>query len=344
MKKQALVILGILLMFLSCASSGASSSGGKKPAWLADKHSAYPEEKYLVEIGEGSSLKKARQDGVIALSQIFRTTVKVDSTVRTRYQDLSDGENILESSMETSADETITQLSDETLVNVHFGESWTDDMGRSYVIAYIDRMETAMIYRQRIEEDGSLTDYFIRESATQKDLLKRFGFLDAAVVMDKNSKMMLDQLDIIHSPSRRSILPSYDDEQLYSLYSDTAGKMLYTISVEGDVDQKITFSVAQVLTERGFVVAGADGNLSVTGTVVLEDANLDNGYENIRWALYLEMRNEAGEVVVTMDEKKRESGVSRDAAVARGYRSMEEMLQKKFIADLERYFDSFARK
>ena len=74
----------------------------------------------------------------------------------------------------------------------------------------------------------------------------------------------------------------------------------------------------------------------------MEDANLDNGYENIRWTLFMEMRNEAGDVVVTMDENKRETGISREAAVSRGYRSMEDMLQKKFIGDLERYFDSFA--
>jgi len=334
-----MMLTGVLFL-ISCAT-GSGSSGGKRPGWVDDKHSVYPDETYLVEIGEGSSLKKAKQDGLAALSQIFRTTIKVDSTVRTRYKDLSDGENILSAEMETTADETITQLSDETLVNVHFGESWTSEMGRVYVVAYIDRMETANIYRQRIDQDGARADYFIRKSGEQSDLLRRYGFLDAAVVMDQNTKMMLDQLDIIYSPFRRAVMLPYTPENLYSLYADTAEQMLFSINVEGDSDSKITDMVSQVLTGRGFSVTGSGGSLTVTGRVSVEDVTLENDYENVRWFLFMEMRNESGEVVVSMEEKKRESGVSREEAVARGYRTMETMMQKKFIGEMERYFDSF---
>ena len=338
--KFAFYITAVLLLLASCATGGSSS--GRRPAWVDDKHSLYPEEKYLVEIGEGASLKDAKQDGLAALSQIFRTTVKVDSTVRTRYRELSDSKKSLEVSQETTVDENITQLSDETLVNVHFGESWTDNMGRTYVVAYIDRTETAAIYRQRIEQDGEKTSYLISQSAGQTDLLRRFGYLDAAVVMDKNSSMMLDQLDIIHGPSRRMIFPSYDQEELYSLYAETAGQMVYAVSIQGDDGGRLSAMIAQVLTGRGFSVGNGNAGLSVTGQVSVEDATLDNGYENIRWHLFLEMRNTSGEVVAAMEEQKRETGVSRDAAVSRGYRSMEEILKKKFIGDLERYFDSFA--
>ena len=331
-----------VLILVSCATGGGSSSGGRRPKWVDDKHSVYPDSEYLVEIGEGTSLKDARQNGLMSLSQIFRTTVKVDSTVRTRYMELSDGKNSQGATMETTVDDTITQLSDETLVNVHFGESWTDDMGRTYVVAYIDRMETAQIYRKRIQEDSFRTANFLSESARQSDLLKTFGFLDAAVVMDKNTQMMLDQLDIIHAPSGRSIMLDYLPEELYSLYSDTASLMAFSIRIDGDSDGRLTAMVSQVLTGRGFSLSEMDAPLSVSGQVSVEDAKLDNGYENIRWSLYMEMRDQSGKVVVTMEEQKRETGISRDAAVSKGYRSMEEMLQKKFIGDLERYFDSFA--
>ncbi len=339
--KYLALTAGILMILASCATGGGSS-GGRRPAWVDDKHSVYPESEYLVEVGEGTSLKDAKQNGLMSLSQVFRTTVKVDSTVRTRYVELSDGKKSQGASMETTVDDQITQLSDETLVNVHFGESWTDDMGRTYVIAYIDRLETARIYRQRIQEDANRTAYFIKESARQDDLLKKFGYLDAAVVMDKNSQMMLDQLDIIHSPSRSSIMLDYSSAELYSLYSDTASLMAFDISILGDEQGKLSAMVAQVMTGRGFALAEDRANLHVDGKISVEDANLDNGYENVRWTLFLEMKDQSGKTVVTMEEQKRETGISRDAAVSKAYRSMEEMLQKKFIGDLERYFDSFA--
>ncbi|MDC7235493.1 MAG: LPP20 family lipoprotein [Spirochaetales bacterium] len=344
--KPKFILLAVLLplFVMSCASSGSSAerSGGKKPSWVDDKHSQYPNEKYLVEIGEGNSLKSAKQDGQASLARIFRTTIIVDSTVSTRYEDLSDGETILESRMNTTADESITQLSDETLINVHFAESWTSDMGKVYVIAYIDRMETANIYRQRIDQDGMTTDSFIRKSARQSDLLRRYGFLDAAMVLDQKIQSMREQLEIIYQPFARAVMLPYDPAELRSRYADTAEQMQFSVSIEGDRDGKVASVVSQVLTDRGFTISSNGSSLSVTGRVQMEEVTLDNKYENLRWTLFLEMRNEAGDIVVSMDEKKRESAISLQEAESRAYRSMEEVMNKTFLRGLEDYFDSFA--
>ena len=336
----ALLLAGLLL---SCATGGSNQSGGKrKPAWVDDKHSAYPNDKYLVEIGEGSSLKSAKQNGQTSLARIFKTTIKVDSTVSTRYKDLSDGKTILESQMETTSDESITQLSDETLINVHFGESWTNDVGRVYVVAYIDRMETANIYRQRIDQDAARADLFIRKSASQEDLLRRYGFLDAAVVMDRSIQAMREQLEIIYQPFARAVMLPYNPGELSSRHADTAENMVYSILVNGDENGKVAAVVSQVLTDRGFSVSENSARLSVTGSISMEEVILNNDYKNLRWNLFMEMRNEKDEIVVTMEEKQRETAISLEEAEARAYRSMEEMMKKKFIGALESYFDSYA--
>ncbi|MDA3957883.1 LPP20 family lipoprotein [Oceanispirochaeta sp.] len=345
--KSKKIIAAVLLagLLVSCATGGSvkSNGGGKrKPGWVDDKHSVYPNDKYLVEIGEGSSLKSSKQNGQASLARIFKTTIQVDSTVSTRYKDLSDGKTILESQMETTADESITQLSDETLINVHFGESWTNDEGRVYVVAYIDRMETANIYRQRIDNDANRTDLFIRKSAGQSDLIRRYGFLDAARVMDSEIQSLREQLEIIYQPFARAVMLPYNPEELGSLHADTAEDMVYTIALEGDEKGKVAAVVSQVLTDRGFSVFDESAPLSVRGRISMEEVTLNNDYKNLRWNLFLEMRNEKGEVVVTMEEKQRETAISLDEAEARAYRSMEEMMQKKFIGALESYFDSYA--
>lgn len=344
MKLKYAFLLSLVPLFLfSCATTGSSpgQSGGKKPSWVDDKHSQYPDETYLVEIGEGNSLRSAKQDGQASLARIFRTAIVVDSTVSTRYEDLSDGKTILESSVETTANESITQLSDETLINVHFAESWTSDMGIVYVVAYIDRMETANIYRQRITQDGMKVDEFVSKSAEQRDLLRRYGFLDAAIVMDQKIASMKDQLDIIYQPFARMVKLPYEPAELHSQYADTAEQMVYSINIENDSDGKVTAVVSQVLTDRGFSVTEGGSSLSVTGRVLMEEVTLNNDYENMRWTLFLEMRNEEGDVVVSMDEKKRETAISLKEAEARAYRSMEEVMQKKFLREMESYFDSF---
>jgi len=343
MKSRKIIALVILTgMLAACATGGSSSGGKKKPAWVDDKHSLYPDDKYLVEIGEGTSLKAAEQNGQAALARIFKTVIKVDSTVSTRYQDLSDGKTILESQMETTTDESISQLSNETLINVHFGESWTNDVGRVYVVAYIDRMETANIYRQRIDQDAERANYFIRKSAEQSDLIRRYGFLDAAVVMDTEINVRKEQLEIIYMPFARAVMLPYNPEDLRSMHADTAEKMVYSISIDGDPAGKVTSAVSQVLTDKGFSVSDGKSPLSVTGQVSMEEVTLNNDYKNLRWTLFLEMKNEKGDTVVSMEEKKRETAVSLEEAKARAYRSMEELMKKKFIGGLENYFDTYA--
>ncbi|MDC7239983.1 MAG: LPP20 family lipoprotein [Spirochaetales bacterium] len=345
--KSRLLLLILPLAFLSCAtsglSSGSSSSGGSKPQWIDDKHSLYPNDQYLVEIGEGNSLKGAKQDAKASLAQIFRTTIIVDSTVSTRYRDLSDGKTILESEMETTSDESITQLSDETLINVHFAESWTSDLGRVFVVAYINRMETGNIYRQRIDQDGMTANSLINSSAGEDSLLRRYGYLDAAMVMDAKIQSLRDQLDIIYQPFARTVMLPYDSSELRNLYGDTAKEMVYSINIEGDREGKVEAVVSQVLTDRGFSVAGgADASLAVFGRITMEEVILNNDYSNLRWTLFLEMVNEEGDIVVSMDEKKRETAISLTEAEARAYRSMEDAMQKSFLGSLEDYFDSFA--
>ncbi|QEN09500.1 hypothetical protein EXM22_16490 [Oceanispirochaeta crateris] len=335
----AIILTGLLI---SCATGGSGSGGRKIPDWVNDKHSVYPDDKYLVEIGEGTSLKSAKQNGQTSLARIFRTTIKVDSTVSTRYKDLSDGKTILESQMETTSDESITQLSDETLINVHFGESWTSSEGRVYVVAYIDRMETANIYRQRIDQDATRANLFISQSEGQEDLLRRYGFLDAAIVMDRSIQALREQLEIIYQPFARAVLLPYSPEELRSLHADTAENMVFMIRVDGDENGKVGDVVAQVLNNRGFSVSAETARLSVTGRIAMEEVLLNNDYKNLRWNLFMEMRNEKGDMVVTMDEQQRETAISLQEAEARAYRSMEKVLNEKFIGALESYFDSYA--
>jgi hypothetical protein len=134
----------------------------------------------------------------------------------------------------------------------------------------------------------------------------------------------------------------YEPRELRSLHADTAKQMLFSVAIEGDEQGKLEAMVSQVLTDRGFSVSDGAGRLSVTGRMMMEEVILANDYKNVRWTLFMEMRNEAGEVIATMEEKKRESAISYDEARARSYRSMEKALQKNFIGALEDYFDGYA--
>jgi hypothetical protein len=127
---------------------------------------------------------------------------------------------------------------------------------------------------------------------------------------------------------------------LQSARSDLASTMVFEISISNDRDSKITNILSDVLTDQGFSVARG-GNLAVEGSVRLEPVDLDNGYENVRWYLALNMLNESGRSVVSLEENSRSSSVSAGAAEARAYKDMEKVIEDDFIDQLTAYFDSF---
>ncbi len=341
--KISLIALTITLLLAGCMTTSSEISSPrhrKSPVWLEDKNRLYPPEKYLAELGEGSSLKQARENARTAMARIFKTTIIADSRVKTRYRDLADGKTILKASMETEADESISQLSRETLINLHFGESWTSPEGRVYTIAWIDRLETAGIYRQRIEREGLQVQEFMERAKQQNSPLKHYGYLDGAMLMDQHIQSMTAQLEILYSPFARSILLPYERKELTSLHNDALDSMIFSITIKGDPEGKVRNMTALVLTERGFTVSESDGTLQVSGQSHLEPVILDNSYENIRWNLSLEMKNEEGHTVVYMDERSRVSGISPEEAEVKAYKAMKKAVKKNFTSQFNSYINT----
>ncbi len=320
---------------------GCAGGYNGPPAWVSDKHSLYPREKYMVEIGVGTSFRAARDDGKATLAQVFGTTIRVDNTIRSRYEELSDGQDILGASMTTTVDDTISQSANETLVNVQFGESWTDEMGRSYVVTYVDREETGRIYKQRIDQDVLKVQSYINQAPEQKETLRRYAFWDAALVVDKEVQRKLEQLEIIHpSYARIARLLPYEPQQLQISRNAVAQEMVFAVSIEGDEDGRLENILTKALTSKGFSVR-ARGELAVQGQLFMEEVELKNNYENLRWNLTLEMTDTVGNGVAALGKSQRETAVSQEEARSRAYRSMEKFINQSFLDAMASYLDSF---
>lgn len=350
-----MLLMTAALLLSGCISIVTSSDGGiepiaaevaakgPRPNWLDDKNSLYPDDQYLVEIGIGGSLDDARKNGMAALSQIFSSTVSVDTSLQTRYNELSDGSSATDVSIATRSDQSINQLSNATLVNVNFGESWQNEVGEVYVIAYIERLPTATIYRQRIEADGRQVTHLINSSRQESDVLRSFAYLDAALVIDANIRMLLKQLDILIPSFRNTITLGYDPNQLQSDRLNKAAEMRCGIDISGDSDNRVAAALAQALTGRGFSVSRQNANLNVVGSVGFADVDVANGYVNVRWNLVLELRNQSGQSVVSIDEQKRESALNRPEAINRSYRSIEKAIAENLLGGLNKYLDGFVK-
>ncbi len=339
MRKIVLLLIAGLFVF-SCVSE-PSSSPSRKPGWVDNKYSKYAEAEFMVEIGEGSSLRDAKRNGAAALAAIFKTSIKVETNIQTRYKELASGGTV-QSSEETSFDQDITQLADQELVNVNYGESWTDDMGKVYILAYIDRVATGNIYRDRIGANIDTVKSFLRASSEQTLLIREYAFFDAAYVVAQANQVLLDQLEVLNRSYRQNISVSYDLNNIRRSRIDAASKMAFNVQIENDTDGNVASVINDELTAFGFSI-DSSGILSVSGDIRIEKVELDNGYENVRYYLNVNIQDENGIPVVTIEENNRVSAISESDAKNRAYLDIEKIIKKEMIGELIIYFDGFVK-
>lgn len=337
--KKIMAIIAITGLFLSCLSTPGTIS--RKPGWVDDKYSIYPEKKYMVEIGQGASLKDAKRNAAASLAQIFKTSIKVETTVQTRYKELASEGNV-QSSEETNYDENITQLADQELVNVNFGESWTNDLGQVHVLAYIDREKTAQIYRGRIMENDQTVASFLTRSKDQSSIIRKYAFLDAAYVVAQANDNLKKQLEIINLPMSRTVMLSYSLDEIRLDRIEAARAMTFRQNVTGDNEGRIAALVSDELTSMGFSVDPL-GVLSVTGSLSFEKVELDNKYENMKYYLELNVSDEQGIPVVSLEENERISATSVSDVKNRAYVEIEKVIKKELTDQLIAYFDGFVK-
>ena len=348
LKKMVCIFTSTVLALLlglnmtACVSSPSGESGN--PAWVSNKDAAYPADKYLAEVGEGDTLAKAKVNAASAIVQIFSTTISVDSTIRTRYSEItgSDG-GLLDMTSQTDVDEIIGQRAEESLSNLKYGESWTNDMGKVYVIAYLERAETGNLYRQRIIKNDERVEELRSRANAQSDPLRKYAFMDAALVFAEINADLLRQLEIINMPMGRSIVHPYVLGDLQAEKADQAADLKIQIEVSGDETNTLKPVLEGWVAGKGFSLS-SDGDMFFTAVIKIEPVELNNEYENLNWELNLNLMDSAGVSAISIPMKNRASGISETAARSRVFQDMTKAVQKTFDKEFTAYLSSFLEK
>ena len=125
--KNYLVLLLILLIGCSTKSNiyAFGKKKSKKPKWITNLKSVYPDSKYMSAIGEGDTQKQAQQSAVGNISNIFESKISVDQTVQEGYLELTKNDKT-NTETSTSINTNINIQSSQTIKNIQFGESYSN--------------------------------------------------------------------------------------------------------------------------------------------------------------------------------------------------------------------------
>lgn len=330
MHKEGLIALACITLLSSCVSSN------KEPEWVANPKTVYPDSEFLVAVGAGDTRRSAENAAAASLSRIFESRIESDERLSDTSRETLDS---FERTTDFSSD--INILSSQTLYNIQYADSWRDQVGRYYVVAYINRRDTAEIYRDKIDGQTSRVN-FLRANAelTNDDVLKKYATLRAANQHALEADLLLRQLKVIHPRSVPEATPSYSLNQLRKALADTAKLIKVDITVEGDEKNRMKATLQDFITRYGFVI-GKPAVLTIKSRVDVDDTGeRDRDLVFVRYELLLQIEDPSGDVVVTVRDKGREAHKTMEQARTRSFRTLENSIKANGDQRLDIYFDS----
>jgi hypothetical protein len=332
MKKFGVIILLVILTSLSAKSK-------KKPEWINNPNAKYPDTMYLTSIGKGDSRFSAENNAAGNLARIFESKVKVDEKIVQRYSELSSNTKS-DVSEEMSSNKSVSITSGQTLLNVKFGESFTDEMGQVFTIAYIDRMRTADIYEQKIQGNSEQIEYFLKKSEGTDDKLQKYAALSAAEIFAETNQTLIDQLRIISSTMAEFVKPKYSLSQIKNNKMKTASALFFAINIKNDDEGYIENLFNEILINEGFTT-GKDTIISVTGDIKFNDVTLDRPEKFVQYQANISVKN-GNQEIAFLRLKGREGSSSKERAKEIAYRSIQKKINRQFSKKFHHYIDQLA--
>ena len=332
----------VLAVLASCATTsgdrGGMANANDLPEWYLNPQSVYPDNTYLTAIGTGDTRRDAEQQALAGLSQVFEAQIRVDARTSERYSEIMGAQGTVSESQVRLAQNTNVR-SNQTLLNVQFGEAAVDDMGQVHVIAYIERPPTARVYMDLIETNGDQVESFLTQASASDGLVREYAYVSAAAVVASANESLRGQLRIISPGFSEMVSLPYDPDTVLQRRADLASRMRVSVRIDGDGTGRIAGLVREALSEERFPVGAESPVLRVTGSMRIEDGEVNEDFLSVRWTLTLDMTGPDGSTLVTFEDQSRASGVSREAAVSFAYRDMEEAVQQEFVGAMRGYFD-----
>ena len=312
-----------------------------RPSWIDNPNGKYSDASYLVAIGEGDNRKAAENNATSNLALIFKSDIKVDNSQIDRYNELMGDQEAFQH--ESNVTKKVNVSSKQTLFNVKFGESYTSNTGRVFVLAYIDKMETADIYNEKIKVNTEKINFFITTASNTSDKIINYSALNAASLFSLDNEMLIEQLKIISPEFGNTENLGYDHNDITKKSIDAAKEISFSVNIQNDSDGKTTAFIKEFLNSKGFII-NSNPILKIDGSVTYEKLDLGRPEKFVSWNLYLNMLDLEENTLFSTTAKGREGSVSYDAALSRCVNEIGKKIKSDFGKKLVTYFDNLVKK
>ncbi len=304
----------LLTFFIIIFNINLNSSA---PLWIQNPKVIYPADEYLSAVGEGRNMEEASSNAIANISKIFESNIKVDNIFN---------ENTTQTNSETSRiinmSVNVRVASEGKLSNINIGEFWNGN-GRYYVIAYLNKKETAKIYQNKIENNNEKIETLIENMGNDERPFDKYYYGAQAVLVASENDKFYNYMMLLLSPNSPPPL-----KYSYQSVSMAIGKMMKKISMKIVIDKKyknVEQKISKILTGLGFSVS-KKGWVNVV-VDVNETLSESNGFIFSKYSFNIDV-DDGNETFFTFTRSGKEGQINVDS------------LNRKVISKLEGFIDN----
>ncbi|MDH5574788.1 MAG: LPP20 family lipoprotein [Nitrospirota bacterium] len=310
------------------------------PDWVLTPQEAYPADRYLVGMGQGSNRDQAEKRAYAAVARIFSAHVQAKSLDQESY-------SLKETNDQSSTERTLhidhlTQVTTSKLLeNVKVLESWYRQLDQQFfILAGLDRQQTEHLLVERLSDLDLTIEGFVIQGRTHPQKIHRIqGYKQALLLLQQRNVMNTD-LRVVRG-SGEGMPPPYTSQQLQIEFMDfVANHLVISVVMEGENHEELERTIWEGLKresllasarERDSMMPGVQADISISGTGRLWVVDLpDPLFRYVRWCGDVQIHEtESGRLVGVISRSGREGHITENEARIRASKSMQEVIAQE---------------
>jgi hypothetical protein len=302
------------------------------PLWLTRRGAAYPPERYVAGVGEGSTADEARTRALAQIAGFFQT--KVGDT-RTLLYTYNDALGAAAESTRTSQNTVISSEAD--FFGVEFADVYRDKTGVYHALASIDREEAGKTYDARIQANAlvlrELMQRYENTPNPRAAIQKLRGARQLAVVTAEYADMAI----LLNSAvsSRYTVLHAIVTG-IDGAIEANEKRLTVSISLNDESARTIALRTAEILRRDGFLLADSGGVYTVFINFQANE-NETRNYRTVEPVLDIILEAQDGTPLLTYQKKyPLFRHVTQGEALQRALRNIEQDLAGEFTHEVRR--------
>ncbi len=338
-KVKTIILLALFLSLMNCswAQKTFPRSEGDLPEWVNNPHRLYPEDQYIVGVGSGDTRQAAEDDAAGAIARVFKSDINVDRTLLENYLDENKGGQYQSSSSSEMLQRTNVK-SKMRLKNVKFDKSYfSADEGVYYVLAYLDRRETALLYKKDIlQNQKKLADYY-QNFKDETNKLHKFAYINRALALSNLNRLLNEKYQILtgggHVPA------TIDQSLLVKDRNNLLDHITVNLVPENSASPQIEDYLKEMIGRIGFKISDQPGDFTIKYSFLVKPTQLHRKrIVALNWKLTLDVIDNINQYSLkTINIQKRTAGISKEEARARIFRAAQKALKVKFLRQFNQY-------